>query len=176
MLCKGLLTAYRQDNVYCLNLYTICCSYMTLDVSGRGGCKVKILKYLFVTYFCGFILFFVVFVCLLFLLYFLVCFKNWFGAFGMDNTRYSCLVTLSRLFEPAFFQWKKCSAVTLKKIQCDTHIQHGGLLLVKNYLFTCKYKHLSISYWEFCRRGDLKTLHLLCIWWIMRYWRSNLTC
>lgn len=75
-----------------------------------------------------------------------------------------------------FFQWKKCSAVTLKKIQCDTHIQHGGLLLVKNYLFTCKYKHLSISYWEFCRRGDLKTLHLLCIWWIMRYWRSNLTC
>ena len=51
MLCKGLLTAYRQDNVYCLNLYTICCSYMTLDVSGRGGCKVKILKYLFVTYF-----------------------------------------------------------------------------------------------------------------------------
>ena len=75
-----------------------------------------------------------------------------------------------------FFQWKKCSAVTLKKIQCDTHIQHGGLLLVKNYLFTCKYNHLSISYWEFCRRGDLKTLHLLCIWWIMRYWRSNLTC
>lgn len=147
---------------------------------GREVVKQKILKYLFVTYFCGFILFFVVFVCLLFLLYFLVCFKSFFikliCGIGMDNTRYSSLVTNSRLFEPAFFQWKKCSAVTLKKIQCDTHIQHGGLFLVKNYLFTCKYKHLSITYWEFCRRGDLRTLHLLCTWWIMRYWRSNLTC
>ena len=57
MLCKGLLTAYRQDNVYCLNLYTICCSYMILHVSGRGVCQAKILKYVFVTYFCDFILF-----------------------------------------------------------------------------------------------------------------------
>ena len=175
MLCKGLLTAYRQDNVYCLNLYTICCSYMTLDVSGRG-CKVKILKYLFVTYFCGFILFFVVFVCLLFLLYFLVCFKNWFGASGWIIRGTPALLHSLDFLSQHFFQWKKCSAVTLKKIQCDTHIQHGGLFLVKNYLFTCKYKHLSITYWEFCRRGDLKTLHLLCNWWIMRYWRSNLTC
>ena len=166
----------------------ICTPYVVLIwlcvCRAGGGCKAKILKYLFVTYFCGFILFFLVFflvfVCLLFPLFFLLCFKSFFitliCGIGMAVTRYSSLVTNSQVFEPAFLPRKKCSAVTLKKIQCDTHIQHGGLFLVKNYLFTCKYKHLSITYWEFCRRADLRTLHLLCIWWIMRYWRSYLTC
>ena len=63
---------------------------------------------------------------------------------------------------------KKLSADILMKIECDTHIQYGGLFLVENCLFTCKYKLLSITYWEFCRRGDLNEFFISLLGRIMR--------